>query len=126
MKHVYFGERPLGFFVGSIGGGDCGARIVWKPSGIHFYRLQLFVGSGSNIKEDYFGLLGLLKFLLMSYWRINGGGIFQCCIGMVCWKVTIEFSKHTTLDEQDHISQAYFLLVKVISCSYKILCQRKI
>jgi hypothetical protein len=28
MKHVYFGERPLGFFVGSIGGGDCGARIV--------------------------------------------------------------------------------------------------
>jgi len=28
MKLVYFGERPLGFFVGAIGGGECGVGIV--------------------------------------------------------------------------------------------------
>ena len=67
MKLFYFGMRPLGFFVGVVGGGECGVGIVWKPSGIRFYRLQLVVGSGSNIKEDFFGLLGLLKFLLICH-----------------------------------------------------------
>jgi hypothetical protein len=52
-------------------------------------------------------ILGSLKICIdMPYSRINGGGIFQGCIGLVCWKVTIEYSKLTGLDEEDYISQA--------------------
>jgi hypothetical protein len=50
MNPVYFGERPLGLFDGAGGGGECRARIVLKLSGIHFYRVELVVGSGCNIK----------------------------------------------------------------------------
>ena len=51
--------------------------------------------------------MGSLKICIdMPYSRINGGGIFQGCIGLVCWKVTIEYSKLTGLDEEHYISQA--------------------
>jgi len=68
MKLVYFGERPLGLFDGAGGGGgECGVGIVLKLSGIHFYRVQLAIGLGSNIKVELLGLWGLLKFALRCH-----------------------------------------------------------
>lgn len=67
MILAYFWERPLRFFVGANGGGECGVGIVLKLSGIHFYRLQLVVGKGSNINEEFFGLWGFLNFLLICH-----------------------------------------------------------
>jgi hypothetical protein len=62
MNPVYFDNRPIGFFDGAVAGGVCGVGIVLKLSSHHFFRAQLVVGVGSNIKAELLGLWGLLSF----------------------------------------------------------------
>jgi len=62
MSLVYFDNRPIGFFDGAAARGVCGVGIVLKLSSNHFFRAQLLVGVGSNIKAELLGFWGLLSF----------------------------------------------------------------
>jgi len=50
LSPTYFGDRRIGFFDGATAGGDCGIGVFLKLSQVHFLKIHLNVGSGTNVK----------------------------------------------------------------------------
>ena len=69
LNHIYFDQRPIGFFDGAAARGECGVGIVLRLNGSHYYRLFLVISPRSNIKDELFGLWGSLSFA--SYLHIS-------------------------------------------------------
>jgi len=51
LNPIYFGDRSIGFFDGFVVVGDCGIGVVLKLSGVHYFKVHLVVGSGTNVKS---------------------------------------------------------------------------
>ena len=67
LNHIYFDQRPIGFFDGAAARGECGVGIVLRMNGSHYYKLFLAIGPSNNIKDELLGLWGLLSFASYLY-----------------------------------------------------------